>query len=76
MLAGSSCAIRLRSWSSVGMVFAMGQRSMSGSPSKYIWVIKRCAQPVPWIEKWMWAGRQALVLLAHGYGPGLMVRKK
>src|SRR5438045_2848625 len=37
-----------------GMVAMMESWGMSGSPSKYIWVISLCAKPVPNTEKWMW----------------------
>ena len=32
---------------------------ISGSPSKYIWVMSRCAKPEPKTEKCMCAGRQS-----------------
>ena len=36
----------------------------------------RCVKPVPKTEKWMCAGRHALMWFFHGYGPGLIVVKK
>ena len=44
----------------------IGQCGISGSPSKYIWVISRWAKPEPKTEKWMCAGRQLLTQLRHG----------
>jgi hypothetical protein len=48
------------------MVAAMASWRISGSPSKYIWVIRRCAKEWPKTEKWMCAGRQASMPFAQG----------
>ena len=62
----SSGAIRRSSASLSGIVVRIGQSGISGSPSKYIWVISRCAKPEPNTEKWMCAGRQLLTQLRQG----------
>src|SRR6185437_11803077 len=48
------------------MVRTIGQSGISGSPSKYIWVMRRCAKPEPNTEKWIWAGRQSLTPFGQG----------
>ena len=57
-----SCSIA--AWS--GIVLRIGQCGISGSPSKYIWVISRWTKAEPKTEKWMCAGRQSLTQLRHG----------
>ena len=44
----------------------IGSYGNSGSLGKYICVTSRWVNAVPKIEKWMWAGRQALTCWRHG----------
>ena len=50
----------------------IGSSLSNGSPGKYIWVTSRWTNAVPKTEKWMWAGRHALLWLRQGYAPGRM----
>ena len=47
--------------SEFGIELTIGHFLISGSPSKYICVTRRWANPDPKIDKWMWAGRQLLM---------------
>ena len=49
-----------------GIAPTIGQSQICGSPSKYIWVIRRWANALPNIEKWMCAGRQSLIRFGQG----------
>ncbi|MNG20741.1 hypothetical protein D3C84_1050210 [compost metagenome] len=71
----SSLAIKLCTASWFEIDLTIGHMGISGSPSKYSWVIKRVAIDGPLMETWIWAGRQSLGPLRQGYGPGLTVRK-
>ncbi|MNP74270.1 hypothetical protein D3C76_1711200 [compost metagenome] len=71
----SSLAINCCTAAGLAIDLTMGHIGISGSPSKYSWVISLVAIDGPLIAKWMCAGRQSLGPLRHGYGPGLMVRK-
>ncbi|MCY1305834.1 hypothetical protein D9M70_556600 [compost metagenome] len=71
----SSLAISVRTASGLAIDLTIGHIGMSGSPSKYSWVINRVAIDGPLMEKWICAGRQSFGPLRQGYGPGLMVRK-
>ena len=62
----SSGAMRRSIAASSGTVWRIGQIRISGSPSKYIWVMRRWAKPEPKIEKWICAGRQLLTKLRQG----------
>jgi hypothetical protein len=54
----------------------MGSCPKSGSPGKYIWVMRRLLKASPKRERWMWAGRQALWWFFQGYAPGLTVTNR
>jgi hypothetical protein len=62
----SSGATRRSIWPRSLIVCTMGQRSIRGSPSKYICVISRCPKAWPKIEKWICIGRQSLARLGQG----------
>ena len=49
-----------------GIVLTIGHNGISGSPSKYIWVISRCAKPWPNTEKWTCEGLQSLIPFGQG----------
>ena len=63
MSSGATSAWMARSWP---MVWTMGQRAISGSPSKYIWLIRRWPKPEPKTETWMCIGRQLLTWFGQG----------
>ncbi len=47
-------------------VLTIGHSGISGSPSKYIWVINRVEIEGPITETWICAGRQLLTSLGQG----------
>ena len=68
---GRACATSRSRASGSGMVAMMLSWRISGSPSKYIWVIRRCTKPEPKTEKCMCAGRQSFSAVAVRVGAGL-----
>lgn len=62
----SSLAISVCTAAGLAMVLTIGHSGISGSPSKYSWVINRVEIDGPLTETWICEGRQSFGPLRQG----------